>query len=105
MKTDTIKTTAESAEGTLFLGYDWFDPLEAGVQTRIRGFNLRNSWKRNSTLHVQSGNLNLEIWSSDGCRPKNGATIETAFVLMPTGTGESEESFLACASGRRPSAR
>jgi hypothetical protein len=36
MKTDTIKATAESAEGTLFLGDDWFDPLEAGV--RIRGF-------------------------------------------------------------------
>src|SRR3984893_10050643 len=38
MKTDTIKATAESAEGTLFLGGDWFDPLEAGVRTRIRGF-------------------------------------------------------------------
>jgi putative transposase len=38
MKTDTIKATAESAEGTLFLGDDWFDPLEAGVRTRIRGF-------------------------------------------------------------------
>jgi putative transposase len=37
-KTDTIKATAESAEGTLFLGGDWFDPLEAGVRTRIRGF-------------------------------------------------------------------
>jgi hypothetical protein len=38
MKTDTIKATAEAAEGTLFLGDDWFDPLEAGVRTRIRGF-------------------------------------------------------------------
>jgi transposase-like protein len=38
MKTDTIKATAESAEGTLYLGDDWFDPLEAGVRTRIRGF-------------------------------------------------------------------
>src|SRR6202043_875183 len=38
MKTNTIKATAESAEGTLFLGDDWFDPLEAGVRTRIRGF-------------------------------------------------------------------
>ena len=38
MKTDTIKATAEPAEGTLFLGDDWFDPLEAGVRTRIRGF-------------------------------------------------------------------
>jgi hypothetical protein len=26
----------ESAKGTLFLGDDWFDPLEAGVRTRIR---------------------------------------------------------------------
>ena len=35
---------------------------------------------------VQSGNVNLEIWLSDGCRPKNIATIETAFELMPRGT-------------------
>jgi hypothetical protein len=38
MKTDTIKPPAEAAEGTLFLGDDWFDPLEAGLRTRIRGF-------------------------------------------------------------------
>src|SRR5205807_9040829 len=38
MKTDTIESPAEAAEGTLYLGDDWFDPLEAGVRTRIRGF-------------------------------------------------------------------
>src|SRR2546428_11711602 len=38
MKTDTIKSPAEAAEGALFLGDDWFDPLEAGVRSRIRGF-------------------------------------------------------------------
>src|SRR5277367_3892617 len=38
MKTDTIESPAEAAEGTLFLGDDWFDPLESGVRTRIRGF-------------------------------------------------------------------
>jgi hypothetical protein len=38
MKTDTTKATADAAEGMLFLGDDWFDPLEAGVRTRIRGF-------------------------------------------------------------------
>jgi transposase-like protein len=38
MKTDTIIATEEAAEGTLFLGDDWFDPLEAGVRTRIRSF-------------------------------------------------------------------
>jgi hypothetical protein len=38
MKTDTIQARAESAEGMLFHGDDWFDPLEAGVRTRIRGF-------------------------------------------------------------------
>ena len=38
MKTDTTKAAADAAEGTLFLGEDWFDPLEAGVRTRIRGF-------------------------------------------------------------------
>ena len=50
MKTDTIKATEEASEGTLFLGDDWFDPLEAGVRTRIAA-SSRNSWKRNSTLH------------------------------------------------------
>jgi putative transposase len=38
MKTDTINATAEAAEGTRFFGDDWFDPLEAGVRSRIRGF-------------------------------------------------------------------
>ncbi|PZR82964.1 MAG: hypothetical protein DLM68_15105, partial [Hyphomicrobiales bacterium] len=38
MKTDITKAAAEAAEGTLFLGDDWFDPLEAGVRVRIRGF-------------------------------------------------------------------
>jgi hypothetical protein len=28
----------EAAEAKLFLGDDWFDPVEAGVRTRIRGF-------------------------------------------------------------------
>ena len=38
MNMNTIKSPVEAAEGTLFLGDDWFDPLEAGVRTRIRGF-------------------------------------------------------------------
>ena len=38
MKTDSIKSPADAAEGTLFLGDDWFDPLETGVRSRIRGF-------------------------------------------------------------------
>ena len=38
MKTDTIKPPANAAEGTLFLGDDWFDALETGVRSRIRGF-------------------------------------------------------------------
>jgi transposase-like protein len=38
MKMTSRKATGEPAEGTLFLGDDWFDPLEAGVRTRIRGF-------------------------------------------------------------------
>src|SRR3977135_3964470 len=38
MKTDTTNAAAKAAEGTLFVGGDWFDPLEAGVRTRIRGF-------------------------------------------------------------------
>ncbi len=35
---DTTKPPEEAAEGTLFFGDDWFDSLEAGVRTRIRGF-------------------------------------------------------------------
>jgi len=38
MKRDTTKPPEEAAEGTLFVGDDWFDSLEAGVRTRIRGF-------------------------------------------------------------------
>jgi len=37
MKTDTTNAAA-AVEGTLFLRDDWFDPLEAGVRTRIRDF-------------------------------------------------------------------
>jgi transposase-like protein len=38
MKTGTIEPPVNAAEGTLFLRDDWFDPLEAGVRSRIRGF-------------------------------------------------------------------
>src|SRR4051794_26778718 len=38
MTTDTTSPAAEAAETALFLGEDWFDPLEAGVHTRIRAF-------------------------------------------------------------------
>ena len=38
MTTDTTPPAAEAAETALFLGEDWFDPLEAGVRTRIRAF-------------------------------------------------------------------
>jgi len=38
MKTDITKSAAYVAEADVFLGENWFDPLEAGVRTRIRGF-------------------------------------------------------------------
>jgi hypothetical protein len=38
MKKDTTKPPGDAAEGTLFLGDDWFDALETGARTRIRGF-------------------------------------------------------------------
>ena len=38
MTTDSTKPTASSMEGEQFLCDDWFDPLENGVRTRIRGF-------------------------------------------------------------------
>jgi|HubBroStandDraft_6_1064221.scaffolds.fasta_scaffold3926741_2 transposase-like protein len=44
MKTDTTNAMADTAEGTLFPGDDWFDPLEAGVRTRIRSFP-KSQWK------------------------------------------------------------
>ena len=33
MKTNTIKPAAHVAEGDVFLGENWFDPLEAAVRT------------------------------------------------------------------------
>ena len=38
MKTNSMKPTADAAEGDVFLGENWFDPLEAAVRTRVRGF-------------------------------------------------------------------
>jgi len=38
METVNTKQLANAADATLFLGEDWFDPLEAGVRGRIRGF-------------------------------------------------------------------
>src|SRR5919107_5167928 len=38
MTTDTTSQAADAAETALCLGEDWFDPLEAGVRTRIRSF-------------------------------------------------------------------
>src|SRR5690349_23091882 len=38
MTTDITSPAAGAAETELFLGEDWFDPLAAGVRTRIRAF-------------------------------------------------------------------
>jgi hypothetical protein len=38
MTTDITAPAAGAAETKGFLGEDWFDPLEAGVRTRIRSF-------------------------------------------------------------------
>ena len=38
MTTNRTMPTPSSAEGEQFLCDDWFDPLENGVRTRIRGF-------------------------------------------------------------------
>ncbi len=38
MTMDSTKPAIGSAEGEHFLCDDWFDPLETGVRTRIRGF-------------------------------------------------------------------
>ena len=38
MTTDSTKPAILAAEGEHFLCDDWFDPLENGVRTRIRGF-------------------------------------------------------------------
>jgi hypothetical protein len=60
MKTVTTKATADTTKGTLFLGDDWFDPLETGVRTRIRGFietplEKRNSTQRNDAVKAVHG--------------------------------------------------
>ena len=38
MTTDITSPVGDAAETKGFLGEDWFDPLEAGVRTRIRSF-------------------------------------------------------------------
>src|SRR3954469_25948625 len=38
MTTDITSPVGNAAETEGFLGKDWFDPLESGVRTRIRGF-------------------------------------------------------------------
>jgi putative transposase len=38
MEKDSTKSSIGSSEGGHFLCDDWFDPLETGVRTRIRGF-------------------------------------------------------------------
>ena len=38
MTMDSTKSEIGSSEGGQFLFDDWFDPLETGVRTRIRGF-------------------------------------------------------------------
>ena len=38
MATNSTMPTPSSTEGEQFLCDDWFDPLENGVRTRIRGF-------------------------------------------------------------------
>ena len=38
MMTDITSPVGDAAETEPFLGADWFDPLEAGVRTRIRSF-------------------------------------------------------------------
>jgi hypothetical protein len=58
MKTVTTKATADTTKGTLFLGDDWFDPLETGV--RIRGFietplEKWNSTQRNDAVEAVHG--------------------------------------------------
>ena len=55
---------AEAAEGTPFLGGDWFDPLEAGVRTYIRGFISRTSLKWNSTPRLGGTGINGNQCSS-----------------------------------------
>ena len=60
MKTVTTKATADTTKGTLFLGDDWFDPLETGVRTRIRGFietplEKWNSTQRNDAVKAVHG--------------------------------------------------
>jgi len=38
MKTHSIKPAANVSDGDVLVGENWFDPLEASVRTRIRGF-------------------------------------------------------------------
>src|ERR1700730_11749327 len=77
MKTDVTKATAEEAEGTLFLGDDWFDPLEAGVRTAFAA-SSRSSWNRNSTLRWGETGMNGLGFREGGRRAPSRPTARPA---------------------------
>ena len=57
MKTDTIKSPAEAAERTLFLGTIGSIPWKLGCGPAFAA-SSRNSWKRNSTPRLGETRMN-----------------------------------------------
>src|SRR3954452_12067269 len=71
MTTDTTSQVAGAAETELFLGADCFDPLEAGVRTRIRSFIEE---LLEAELDVALGRKRYER----GRTPEKGSSVEAA---------------------------
>jgi putative transposase len=71
MTMDSTKPTASAPEGERFLCDDWFDPLENGVRTRIRGFI---EGLLEAELDAALGRSRYErLGKSDRAPPKGGA--------------------------------
>jgi transposase-like protein len=77
MTTDITSPAAGAAETKGFLSEDWFDPLEAGVRTRIRSFieelleaelEAALGRKRYARGRTPETGLGHRLWKSR-CRP------------------------------------
>jgi hypothetical protein len=95
MKTHITKPSADAAEGNIFLGENWFDPLEEGVRSRIRGF----------IEELLEAELDAALARKRSQRPSPAGFSNPAKASAGTGTGMAIASANYWErSGRQPSA-
>jgi len=68
-------TTTEAADTGLFAGETWFDPIEAGIRERVRGF-IQELLEQELTASVGRGKSERAIGEPKGYR--NGRGSESA---------------------------